>query len=90
MAAAPRGDASPRPSGADFQSAYDPTMVGNRTDLTPPDDSGTDAFTRFRYQAHVAFRFCLRCYFDQGVTAVVAEHFEDVSTEAGGAPKIEQ
>jgi hypothetical protein len=57
-------------------------MVGNTTDVTPPDDSGTDAFTRFRYQAHVAFRFCLRCYFDQGVTAVVAEHFEDVLVES--------
>jgi hypothetical protein len=48
------------------------------SDIVPPDDSGTDALTRFRYQAHVAFRFCLGCYFQNGVVAVVPEHFEDV------------
>jgi hypothetical protein len=58
-------------------------VVQSLLDVTPPDDSGTDAFTRFRYQAHVAFRFCLRCYFGEGVTAVVAEHFEDVLVETG-------
>lgn len=50
--------------------------------ISPPDDSGTDAMTRFRYQAHVTFRFCLACYFEQGVIAVTPEHFEDVLVEA--------
>jgi hypothetical protein len=49
--------------------------------LTPADDSGTDAYRRFGYQAHVAFPFCLDCYFDQNVLAVYAEHFEDVLVE---------
>ena len=53
------------------------------SEMQPPDDSGSDAFTRFRYQAHVAFRFCLRCYFGQGVIAVIPEHFEDVLVESG-------
>ncbi len=48
----------------------------------PPDDSGTDTFNRFRYQAHIAFRFCLNCYFEQGVLAITAEHFEDLLVES--------
>jgi hypothetical protein len=49
--------------------------------LAPADDSGTDAYQRFGYQAHVAFPFCLDCYFDQNVLAVYAEHIEDVLVE---------
>jgi len=47
-------------------------------DVIPPDDGGRDAFERFRYQAHVAFPSCLNCAGDQGVTAVICEHIEDV------------
>ncbi len=47
----------------------------------PPDDSGADAFRRYRYQAHVAFTFALNCYLRQGVLRVVLEHFEDIYVE---------
>ncbi|MDQ6878390.1 MAG: DUF4297 domain-containing protein [Candidatus Dormibacteraeota bacterium] len=57
-------------------------MIESFSGISPPDDSGTDAMTRFRYQAHVTFRFCLACYFEQGVLAVTPEHFEDVLVEA--------
>jgi hypothetical protein len=56
-------------------------LVEPLSELVPPDDSGTDAITRFHYQAHVAFTFCLRCYFEEGVVAVTMEHFEDVLVE---------
>src|SRR6266536_5660975 len=55
------------------------------TTTPPPDDSGSDAFQRFGYQAHVAFPFCLRCYFaedvDEGVIAIYCEHWEDLLVE---------
>ncbi len=45
-----------------------------------PDDHGRDAFERFRYQAHVAFPFCLAAASDAGgIEAVACEHFEDVA-----------
>lgn len=49
--------------------------------LTPADDSGTEAYQRFGYQAHVAFQFCLDCYFERRVLAVYAEYFEDMLVE---------
>jgi Cap4-like dsDNA endonuclease family protein len=49
-----------------------------------PDDSGADAFRRFRYQAHVAFQFCLACWTGDGVVAVCCERFEDVFVEYEG------
>jgi len=55
------------------------------TTTPPPDDSGSDAFQRYGYQAHVAFPFCLRCYFandvDEAVTAIYCEHWEDLLVE---------
>lgn len=48
---------------------------------SPPDDSGTDAYQRFAYQAHVAFWFCVRCYFDGDPVAVYCEHWEDLLVE---------
>ena len=51
------------------------------TSTPPPDDSGTDAFQRFGYQAHVAFPFCLRCYFEGDIVAIYCEHWEDLLVE---------
>jgi hypothetical protein len=55
------------------------------TDLTamvPPDDSGSDSFARFCYQAHIAFALCLACArAEEGIISVVAEHFEDIAVE---------
>ena len=50
-------------------------------DRTPPDDSGSATFARYRYQAHVAFGDCLRCALLDDVSAVVLEHFEDIALE---------
>jgi hypothetical protein len=59
--------------------------VTSVTTTPPPDDSGSDAFQRFGYQAHVAFPFCLRCYFaddvDEAVIAIYCEHWEDLLVE---------
>jgi hypothetical protein len=51
------------------------------TSTPPPDDSGADAFQRFAYQAHVAFPFCLRCYFEGDIVAIYCEHWEDLLVE---------
>lgn len=47
----------------------------------PPDDSGSDAFQRYAYQAHVAFPFCLSCYFVGDVVSIYCEHWEDLLVE---------
>lgn len=53
------------------------------TGIEPPDDAGSDAFRRFRYQAHVAFPYCLKCWTgEDGIAAVYCEHFEDVLVES--------
>jgi hypothetical protein len=44
----------------------------------PPDDTGSDVLKRYRYQAHVAFPFCLQCCLGDGIISVLMEHFEDV------------
>lgn len=49
--------------------------------LCVPDDSGADAFQRFRYQAHVAFPHCLSCASGNGVVRVTCEHIEDLVVE---------
>jgi hypothetical protein len=51
------------------------------SEIVPPDDSGTDALRRYRYQAHVIFAFCLASYFQDNVQAVTPEYFEDVLVE---------
>jgi Cap4 dsDNA endonuclease len=51
------------------------------TTAQPPDDSGSDAFERYAYQAHVAFWFCLNCYFAGAPAAIYCEHFEDLLIE---------
>jgi len=50
-------------------------------DVIPPDDSGRDAFERFRYQAQVAFPACLNCAAGLDVLAVTCEHIEDICIE---------
>jgi hypothetical protein len=49
--------------------------------MAPPDDSGSDTFRRYCYQAHVAFPFCLKCALGEDILSVVAEHVEDVAIE---------
>lgn len=49
--------------------------------MNPPNDTGRDTFQRFAYQAHIAFPYCLSCYFDRGVLSITAEHFEDLLVE---------
>ncbi|MFC1614465.1 dsDNA nuclease domain-containing protein [Gemmatimonadota bacterium] len=46
--------------------------------IDPPDDTGSDTFQRYRYQARVAVPYCLACILDQGVLAVYSEHIEDI------------
>ncbi|MCU1418490.1 MAG: hypothetical protein JWP32_2664 [Schumannella sp.] len=50
-------------------------------DLCVPDDSGRDAFERFRYQAQVAFKHCLQAARGQEVLAITCEHIEDLVIE---------
>jgi Cap4 dsDNA endonuclease len=52
--------------------------IGN---LTPPDDTGTDTFQRYRYQAQVAFPFVLECGLRGEILSVVLEHIEDLVVE---------
>lgn len=47
----------------------------------PPDDSGSDAFRRYTYQAHVVFPLTLRLYFEGDIVAIYCEHWEDVLIE---------
>ena len=47
-------------------------------EVDPPDNTGSDVLRRYRYQAHIAFPFCLRCCTEQQITSVFVEHFEDV------------
>ena len=51
---------------------------------TPPDETGSDTFARYVYQAHVAFAYCVNCGLLGGIEAVVLEHFEDLAINRGG------
>lgn len=53
-------------------------MSEDLLDISPPDNTGSDVLRRYKYQAHVAFPFCLRCCTGQQVVSVFVEHFEDV------------
>lgn len=57
------------------------TMSVDISSIVPPDDSGSDAFRRYCYQAHVAFPFCLECALGEEVISVVPEHIEDIAIE---------
>ena len=56
----------------------------------PPDDTGRVTFERYRYQAHLAFRFCLEAATDGDVDAVVCEHFEDIAVLRAGGWRLSQ
>ncbi len=47
----------------------------------PPDDTGADVLERFRYQAQIAFPFCLSCYIGDEIVSIYMEHFEDLVIE---------
>lgn len=64
---------SAEPTG--IRAGVDPLTVG------PPDDTGTDTFVRYRYQAHIAVPFALSCAIGGDVRSVVLEHFEDIAVE---------
>jgi hypothetical protein len=56
--------------------------VGLQLDAIPePDDTGSDTFARFRYQAEAAFPACLRCALLGDVLALVPERIEDLLIE---------
>jgi hypothetical protein len=46
-------------------------------DISPPNNTGTDTLRRYRYQAQIAFPFCLSCVTRGPVLSVILEHFED-------------
>ncbi len=52
-------------------------------DIPTPDDSGSDAFERFRYQAMIAVPFCVDCGLGGRIQSVIAEHIEDVAVQSG-------
>lgn len=56
-------------------------MMKNSLNQTPPDDTGTNTLTRFRYQAQLAVPFCLACARKEKVRSVIMEHFEDIVVE---------
>ena len=49
--------------------------------IRPPDDSGSSSFSRFAYQAHVAFPFCLNCALGGDIVSVFLEHIEDIAIQ---------
>jgi hypothetical protein len=56
-------------------------MAADPFDITPSDDSGSETFKRYLYQAEVTFRYCLDCALGGDVISVIAEHFEDITLE---------
>lgn len=56
-------------------------MVGDPLNTRPPDDTGTDTFKRYQYQACLAVPYCLKCAAGEGVRSVIMEHFEDIVVE---------
>ncbi|MBZ5530336.1 MAG: DUF4297 domain-containing protein [Acidobacteriia bacterium] len=61
--------------------------IGN---LVPPDDTGADTSARFRFQAEVAFPFCLNCAIGGNIKSVVMEHFEDIAIEESARWRFQQ
>lgn len=49
--------------------------------IVPSDDTGSDTFARYRYQAAFAFPFCLDCALGRSIDSVVFEHIEDLVLE---------
>src|SRR4051794_36699783 len=52
---------------------------GDIESIEPPDNTGADVFARYRYQALVAFPYCLAMLTGNDVQCVIPEHFEDVA-----------
>jgi AcrR family transcriptional regulator len=48
---------------------------------TPPDNTGTETLSRFRYQAALAIPYCLACVCGEGVKSIILEHYEDIVIE---------
>ena len=53
--------------------------------VVSPDDTGSDTFARFKYQAHATFPYILQLIRDDKRTAVVPEHVEDIAVEVAGS-----
>jgi len=51
------------------------------TAVPEPDETGTDTFIRYRYQAEVTFPLCLRCAMAGDVLSVTPERLEDLLVE---------
>lgn len=57
-------------------------MSSTSLDAIPdPDETGTDTFVRYRYQAAVAFPLCLRCARVGDIVSVTPERIEDLLVE---------
>ncbi|EJZ43853.1 dsDNA nuclease domain-containing protein [Leptospira licerasiae] len=56
----------------------------NILNSNPPDDSGADSFSRFIYQADIAFPYCIRCIIDENIVSVTMEHYEDIVIQESG------
>src|SRR5262249_30441950 len=63
------------------------TQIGN---MIPPDDTGADTFRRFRFQAEVAFPYCLNCAIGGSIKSIVMEHFEDIAIEEATRWRFQQ
>ncbi len=62
----------------DLSDRVDPTSI------PPPDDSGSTTLSRFIYQAHIAFSFCVDCALGSTVESVIPEHIEDIAVRQKG------
>jgi hypothetical protein len=55
--------------------------VDSPLEIEAPDDTGSDVYARFRYQARVAFPYCLACAVGDSIRSVTLEHIEDILVE---------
>jgi hypothetical protein len=53
--------------------------------LMPPDDTGSDTFARFKYQAHVTFPYCFELTQGHSIQSVFTEHIEDIALDLGSS-----
>jgi hypothetical protein len=51
------------------------------TAIEPPDNTGSETFARYVYQALAAFPYCLQCAIDNGIQCIYPEHFEDLALQ---------
>ena len=58
--------------------------------VVPPDDSGSDTFARFKYQAHAIFPLCLFAVTTSDIRSVIPEHLEDIAVEGIGSWRFVQ